>query len=159
THSREFGFGYIGSGYPTTILRMAYRDGKCSPKVVDPNVLKRFLAHPLFRSIGVASSLFYDGVVITESDNDRSVYSEIYRKSALRVDKTPEILFLNAQNKNPLHEVFGPLREFGTPAAAIADIDALKDELTRMFEPAHIPKAMRPGLNHLKTHLIDTLKQ
>jgi len=159
THSPDFVFGCIDSGYPTTILRMDYRDGKCSPKVVDPNVLKKFLAHPLFRSIGVASSLFYDGVVITEADNDRAVYSEIYRKIALQGDRTPEVLFLNAQNKNTLHEIFGPLREFGIPAAAIADIDALKDELTRMFEPARIPKAMRPGLNHLKTHLIDTLKK
>ena len=79
------------------------------------------------RSANVISGLFHDGVVVTESDNDRAFYTEIYYRLAETEKDYPAILFVNAQNKQTAKDIVEPLRQFGIPAAAIVDIDVIKD--------------------------------
>jgi hypothetical protein len=64
---------------------------------------------------------------VTESDNDRAFYSEIYYRLAEKESGYPSLLFVNAQNKQTIRDIIEPLRAFGVPAAAIVDIDILKD--------------------------------
>ena len=43
------------------------------------------------------SGLFHDGVVVTESDNDRAFYSEVYYRLAEGSKGLPSLLFVNAK--------------------------------------------------------------
>ena len=74
------------------------------------------------------SGLFYEFVVITESDADRAFYQEINER-LLRFKPDwviPNCLFINAQNKQTIHTLMRPLRELGIPAVGIVDVDVLK---------------------------------
>ncbi len=118
---------------------MSYTNRSAQPRVVDSHQLLRFLKHPLFRSANVVSGMFHDGVVVTESDNDRAFYSEIYSRVRQDEPGLPDILFLNAQNKQTAREIFGPLRRFGVPAAAVLDIDVIKDKFSETLDAAGVP--------------------
>jgi hypothetical protein len=61
----------------------------------------------------------------------------------------PSLLFINAQNKQTIKDIAGPLREFGIPSAAIVDIDVLKDggaTWTGWMDAVRIPEALQAGL-------------
>jgi ABC-type cobalamin/Fe3+-siderophores transport system ATPase subunit len=143
THSSDFLLGCVESGWPVTVLRMSYVNRSAQPRLVDPQQLLRFLKHPLFRSANVVSGLFHDGVVVTESDNDRAFYSEIYGRLRQEELGLPDILFLNAQNKQTAREIFGPLRRFGVPAAVVFDIDIIKDRFSETLDAAQVPTPSR----------------
>lgn len=147
THSPEFLLGCVESGLPVTVIRMNYKNGFARPRLVDSAQLARFLRHPLFRSANVVSGLFHDGVVVTESDNDRVFYSEIYNRIRSIDHNLPDILFLNAQNKQTAREIFGPLRAFGVPAAAIFDIDLIKEGFAETLQAANVPEPSRNPLS------------
>jgi hypothetical protein len=105
----------------------------------------------------VISALFYDGVVITESDNDRAFYAEIYYRLSEIDNNLPSVLFINAQNKQTIKDIVRPLRLFGIPAAAIPDIDVLKDGgevWTNWLKAAAIPSALHQGLSVTRHSLL-----
>ncbi len=84
---------------------------------------------------------------MTKSDNDRAFYSEIYYRLAEEM-RVPSILFVNAQNKQTAKDIASPLRKFGVPAAAIVDIDVVKDGghvWTEWMKAVQIPDALRMG--------------
>jgi len=148
THSPDFLMGCVQATKKVRVVRLEYSEGKSRGRMVDPDQLEKLFKNPLMRSTNAISGLFYDGVVVTESDNDRAFYGEIYhRLSALNSDY-PTILFINAQNKQTIKNIIGPLRQFGVPAAAISDIDIIKDGgkvWTDWLESAHVPNALHEG--------------
>ena len=149
THSADFLMGCVQATNQVQIVRLEYSEGKSSGRKIDPAQLNDFLKNPLIRSANVVSGLFYDGVVVLESDNDRAFYGEIYHRMAEIDSNLPSILFVNAQNKQTIHKIVAPLRAFGVPAAAIPDIDILKDgggTWTAWLTCAQIPNAMHGGL-------------
>jgi len=127
THSPDFLMGCIQATKDVRVVRLEYSGGKSRGRMVDPSQLAAMFKSPLMRSANAVSGLFYDGVVVTESDNDRAFYSEIYHRISAAKEDTPSLLFINAQNKQTIKDVIGPLRQFGVPAAAIPDIDIIKD--------------------------------
>jgi AAA domain, putative AbiEii toxin, Type IV TA system len=127
THSPDFLIGCLQASPNVRVVRLEYSNGKSKGQIVDSSILTKFFKTPLLRSANVISALFHDGVVVTESDNDRAFYSEIYYRLAEQEKGYPSILFINAQNKQTIRDIIGPLRAFGVPAAAIVDIDILKD--------------------------------
>lgn len=148
THSPEFLMGCVQATSEVRIVRLEYSGGRSRGKMVSPSRLQEFLKKPLVRSANVISGLFHDGVAITESDNDRVFYSEIYHRLSVENETLPSILFINAQNKQTMRDVMGPLREFGVPAVAIPDVDFVKDggsnwtqwmSAGRIPDPLHIP--------------------
>src|SRR5262249_39377331 len=129
-------------------VRLEYSLGRSKAKVVDAEALSTLLRNPLMRSANVISALFHDGVVVTESDNDRAFYSEIYYRMTEVEPNMPSILFVNAQNKQTIKNIIGPLRRFGIPAAAIADIDILKEGgsvWTGWLDAAGFPPPLHQG--------------
>jgi hypothetical protein len=89
----------------------------------------KFMRNPLLRSTNVLNALFYEYVVVTESDADRAFYQEINER-LLQSDPNagiPNCLFINAQNKQTVQTIIKPLREIGIPAAGVVDIDILKE--------------------------------
>ncbi len=129
THSPTFVMGCIQSGAPVNIVRLTYRGGAATARVLPSADILKLMRNPLLRSTGVLSGLFYEFVVVTESDADRAFYQEVNER-LLRFKSEwgiPNCLFINAQNKQTVHTIVRPLRELGIPAAGIVDVDALKE--------------------------------
>ncbi|UKA03070.1 ATP-dependent nuclease [Photobacterium damselae] len=129
THSSNFIMGCVQSGVPINIVRLTYSQGAATARLLPDEKLLQLMRNPLLRSTGVIDGLFYEAVIVTESDADRAFYQEINER-LLR--HSPErgisnCLFINAQNKQTVHQIIKPLRELGIPAVAIVDIDILKE--------------------------------
>lgn len=129
THSPTFVMGCIQSGAPVTIVRLTYRGGAATARVLPSREILRLMRNPLLRSTGVMSGLFYEFVVVTESDADRAFYQEVNDRLLRSKPEwgIPNCLFINAQNKQTVHTIVRPLRDLGIPAAGVVDIDALKE--------------------------------
>ncbi len=158
THSPDFLMGCVQATKDVRVVRMEYANGKSRGKMVDPSQLEAMFKRPLMRSANIVSGLFHDGVIVTESDNDRAFYGEIYARLAAENPDYPSILFVNAQNKQTIREMMGPLRKFGVPTAAIPDVDILKDggkTWTDWLEAAQLPKALHVGFGQQRSAIKD----
>lgn len=159
THSPSFVMGCIQSGSPVNIVRLTYRDGAATARVLPSTDLLRLMRNPLLRSTGVLSGLFYEFVIVTESDADRAFYQEINeRLLRFRPDwGIPNCLFLHAQNKQTVQTIMKPLRELGIPAAAIVDIDVLKEggsPWMNLLNASGLPAIEQPSLASLRTSVM-----
>lgn len=129
THSANFIMGCIHSGVPVNIVRLTYLHGVPTARILPSDNLLTLMRNPLLRSTGVIEGVFYESVIVTESDSDRAFYQEINER-LLKFKPSygiPNCLFINAQNKQTVHQIIRPLRELGIPAATIVDIDVLKE--------------------------------
>lgn len=156
THSSDFLMGCLQASPNVKVVRLEYSNEKSKGQIVDATALSKLLRTPLMRSANVISALFHDGVVVTESDNDRVFYSEIYHRLTEQEKGLPSVLFVNAQNKQTIRDIIGPLRAFGVPAAAIVDIDILKDggtTWTGWLQAALVPAALHGGLGQVRGDL------
>jgi hypothetical protein len=156
THSPDFLMGCLQASPKVRVVRLEYSNGKSKGKIVNSAVLTKLFKAPLLRSANVISALFHDGVVVAESDNDRAFYAEIYYRLAEQEKGYPSILFVNAQNKQTIRDIIGPLREFGVPATAIVDVDILKEgggNWMPWLEAAHVPSALHVGLGQQRASL------
>jgi ABC-type cobalamin/Fe3+-siderophores transport system ATPase subunit len=148
THSSDFLMGCLQEAKNVTIMRLSNVKGRLVARVVDSDALKDLTSHPLMKSANALSSLFYDGCVICEDDNDRAFYAEIYSRLQKEYD-IPSIVFLNAKTKQSIVQMMRPLREFGIPAAAIVDIDILKDggkTFSNWLDAANLPMSARAAI-------------
>lgn len=129
THSSNFIMGCVQSGVPINIVRLTYSQGAATARHLPNEKLLQLMRNPLLRSTGVIDGLFYEAVIVTESDADRAFYQEINdRLLKYSPDRAiANCLFINAQNKQTVHQIIKPLRELGIPAVAIVDIDILKE--------------------------------
>jgi ABC-type cobalamin/Fe3+-siderophores transport system ATPase subunit len=156
THSPNFIMGCIQSGAPVNIVRLTYRDGVATARILPSAEILRLMRNPLLRSTGVLSGLFYEFVVVTEADTDRAFYDEINERLLRHAPGkgVPNCLFLRAQNKQTLGTIIQPLRQLGIPAACIADIDVLKDggkEWTAFLSSGFVPQLEHQGLANLRS--------
>jgi ABC-type cobalamin/Fe3+-siderophores transport system ATPase subunit len=156
THSPQFVMGCIQSGVPINIVRLTYRAGIATARLLPSDELIELMRNPLLRSTGVLSGLFYENVVATESDADRAFYQEINER-LLRFKPNwgiPNCLFLNSQGKHTLHTIMQPLRKLGIPTAGIVDVDVLKDigaQWSGFMDGANIPQTSRQALATWRT--------
>lgn len=158
THSPAFVMGCIQSGAPVNIVRLTYRGGVATARVLPSDDLVTLMRNPLLRSTGVLSGLFYEFVVVTESDTDRAFYQEINERLLQNnpVEGIPNCLFLNAQNKQTIKTILKPLRKLGIPAAGVVDVDILKDggsHWTGLLEAANVPNIAHPSLSTMRADL------
>lgn len=155
THSPQFVMGCIQSGAPVNIIRLTYRSGVSTARVLPSEELLELMRHPLLRSTGVLSGLFYEFVVVTESDADRAFYQEINERLLQFAPERgiPNCLFINAQNKQTVQTLLKPLRKLGIPAAGIVDIDVLKEggaNWTNLLSSADIPSLLHSSFGSMR---------
>lgn len=148
THSSSFLMGCIQSGSPINIIRLTYKNGVATSRILPKEKILHLMRHPLLRSTGVLNGLFYESVIVTEADSDRAFYQEINERLLSEKDARGinNSLFINAQNKQTVWEIVKPLRELGIPAIGIVDIDVLKEGgqvFGKLLDGSYIPT-----LNH-----------
>jgi predicted ATPase len=163
THSAHFLMGCIQSGTPLNIIRLTYSGNTPTARILPSDKVLKLMRHPLLRSTGVLNGLFYEYVIVTEADSDRAFYQEINER--LLADKPARgisnCLFLNAQNKQTVHEIIKPLRELGIPCAAILDVDVIKDggvTWTKLLESAFIPDVTIQATNISRSSINEKFK-
>jgi ABC-type cobalamin/Fe3+-siderophores transport system ATPase subunit len=163
THSPNFVMGCIQSGAPVNIIRLTYRGGRATARHLPSEEIVTLMRNPLLRSIGVLSGLFYEFVVVTESDTDRAFYQEINER-LLRFKPEwgiPNCLFLHAQNKQTIKTVLQPLRKLGIPAAGIVDVDVFKEGgsvWTSLLESAYVPEITRNALATMRGAVLKAME-
>jgi len=145
THSPQFVMGCIQSGAPVNIIRLTYRGGVATARILPSDEILELMRHPLLRSTGLLSGLFYEFVVITESDADRAFYQEVNERLLQFKPEwgIPNCLFLNAQNKQTVQTLLRPLRKLGIPAVGVVDVDVLKEggaNWTNLLSSADVPE-------------------
>jgi hypothetical protein len=153
THSPSFVMGCIQSGVPLNIVRLTYQATVATSRILPSSDVMRLMRHPLLRSTGVLSGLFYEFVVVTESDADRAFYQEVNeRLLQFKPDcGIPNCLFINAQNKQTINTIIRPLRQLGIPAVGIVDIDVIKEGgkvWASLLESANVPDISRDSFAH-----------
>lgn len=147
THSSAFIMGCIQSGVPVNVVRLTYQAQVATARVLSSEEVLELMRNPLLRSAGVLDGLFYENVVVTESDTDRAFYQEVNYRLVSSGDERgiPNCLFLNAQNKQTVPVILSPLRKLGVAAAGVVDIDTLKDGgkvWTSMLERINYPSML-----------------
>lgn len=158
THSPNFVMGCIQSGAPVNIVRLTYRNGTATARILPNEDILKLMRNPLLRSTGVLSGLFYEFIIVTESDADRAFYQEINDRLLKYSDGRgiPNCLFLHAQNKQTVKTIIKPLRELGIPVAGIVDIDVLKDGgsvWSSFLDSGSIPEIERTALATMRQAL------
>ncbi len=147
THSPNFLMGCILSGVDVDVVRLTYRSGAATARLLPAREIRQLMTDPLLRSVGVLSALFYESAVVVEGDSDRAFYQEINER--LRANRCPNLnhtIFLNAHNKQTISNIVRPLRALGIPAAFIMDIDWLKEDgqvRSRYFSASGVPIVLR----------------
>lgn len=161
THSSSFVMGCIQSGSPVNIVRLTYRNGDATARILTSNDLLPLMRNPLLRSTGVLNALFYEFVIVTESDADRAFYQEINERLLAAGTGIPNCLFLNAQNKQTVKTIIKPLREIGIPAVGLVDIDVVKDGgrvWTSFMESCFVPDIEQHSLGTMRDSVKQTLE-
>ena len=163
THSASFLMGCIQAGAPVNIVRLTYDYERATARLLPREKLVPLMRNPLLRSVGVLNGVFYNSVIVTEADSDRSYYQEINERLLAANDPRGigGCLFLNAKNKQTVWEIVRPLRELGIPAAGIVDIDVLKEGGAVWKKPldgAFIPELSHPGLQADRQALLEAFQ-
>ncbi|HEY4215108.1 MAG TPA: AAA family ATPase [Steroidobacteraceae bacterium] len=164
THSPNFLMGCIQSGAPVNIVRLTFRAGSATARLLPSNEILELMRNPLLRSTGVLSGLFYEFVVVTESDADRAFYQEINER-LLRLKPEWGIqncLFINAQNKQTIQTIIRPLRQLGIPAVGLVDVDVLKDGgivWTKLLSGANVPAIAHGSLATLRAAIMQAVEK
>ncbi|NOK80934.1 MAG: ATPase [Chloroflexi bacterium AL-W] len=164
THSAAFVMGCVQSGVPVSIVRLTYRDEVATSRVLPSEDILELMRKPLLRSLGVLNGLFYEFVVVAESDTDRVFYQEINER-LLRFRPEwgiPNCLFINAQNKQTIPTIVRPLRKLGIPAVGIVDIDVLKNrsnEWKDLLSSVGVPNILRESLGSVKSKIRQSMDE
>lgn len=162
THSSSFLMGCIQSGSPLNIVRLTYKNGIATSRILAKEKILHLMRHPLLRSTGVLNGLFFEAVIVTEADSDRAFYQEINERLLAENDSRgiTNCLFLNAQNKQTVWEIVKPLRDLGIPAAGIVDIDVLKEGgkvFTKLLDGSFIPNLNHKSFHNQRKEIYDLL--
>lgn len=148
THSADFLMGCVAGNPEVNIVRLTYKGGKPTARLLHYDRLQNIIKSPLMRSTGVLSALFHEGAIVCEGDSDRALYQEINdRISATENSGYAEALFINAHSKQSTAKIAGPLREMGIPAAVVVDFDVMKpnEDFKHLLNDLGVPSTLAMG--------------
>ncbi len=140
THSADFVMGCLESVTNTIVVRFTFENNVPTARVLSDVDLQEMIKNPLLRSTGTLRALFHRAAIVGESDSDRAFYDEINNRLLQNNRGIKDALFINAQNKQTIRKVVGPLRKIGVPAVAIVDLDIIRmpGDLTRLMVDCNV---------------------
>ncbi|MCG7654358.1 ATP-binding protein [Alteromonas sp. Cnat2-8] len=148
THSADFLMGCVSGTPAVNIVRLTYKGGKPTARLLSHDRLNEIIKSPIMRSTGVLSALFHEGAIVCEGDSDRALYQEINdRLSSVNKTDSSEALFINAHSKQSTAKIAGPLREMGIPAAIVVDFDVFKgnEDFKHILSDLGVPQVLANG--------------
>jgi ABC-type cobalamin/Fe3+-siderophores transport system ATPase subunit len=139
THDSNFLVGCVQAGRKVNVVRLTYNESEdlATARLLEGNRLQEMMQDPILRSTDVLSALFHQGAVVCEGDVDRAFYEEVDLRMRREEEEEKDTVFLNAIGKDTIGDIVAPLREMGVPAAAVVDLDIVKQgSLTRLMRAA-----------------------
>jgi predicted ATPase len=132
THSTDIIQGIINKGERRArIVRIQRRRGVNAINELRNETLIEIFSDTLLRYSNILDGIFFDHVIVCESDSDCRFFSaildEIIKK---RETKCPDIKFIHTSGKHRLNCAIRALKSLGVPTSVIADIDILDDKNT-----------------------------
>ena len=129
THSTDVLYGLIaGSTSKVRVIRMQ-REGDINRVKELSNERTLAVANDvLTRYSRVFDGIFYQRVIIAESDSDCMFYSSILKTRSVTGDREPDVLFVHAAGKHRMARLAGTLRALDVHTSVITDVDILNEE-------------------------------
>lgn len=129
THSTDVLDGLIeGGSDKVRIVRLRREDDVNRVKELSKEQTKAVAKDTLARFSRVFDGIFFEHVVICESDADCMFYQSILSLSSISGDRRPDVLFVHTAGKHRMGKLADTLRSLDVPVSVIADIDVLNDE-------------------------------
>jgi ABC-type transporter Mla maintaining outer membrane lipid asymmetry ATPase subunit MlaF len=131
THSTDVLEGLITGGASKVRIVRLHRDGAVNRvKELSKEKTAAIANDTLARYSGVFGGIFYQHVVICESDSDCLFYSSLLNTKAVSGDQRADILFIHTSGKHRMGQLAETLRELDVPVSVIADVDLFSEEST-----------------------------
>ena len=129
THSIDILDGLMeGSSDKLRIVRLR-RDGNVNHVTELGKDKVRSVAKDTFaRFSRVFEGIFFQHVIVCESDADCMFYQSLLSLPAISGDRRPDVLFIHAAGKHRMGKLAETLRALDVPVSVIADIDVLSEE-------------------------------
>lgn len=129
THSADFLAGVLDAqdARPLALVRLDRSSGRPRARQLEPDTVADLLRTPLLRYSNLSSGLFYDQVVLCESESDCQFYAATFDATRDPAAPHENTIFLHTSGKDRLADTARRFRAFGIPTAAIADFDLLND--------------------------------
>ena len=131
THSTDILDGLIEGGMTKVRIVRLRRDGGVNHVKELGKVETRSVASDtLARFSRVFDGIFFEHVVVCESDADCMFYQSILNLPIISGDRRPDVLFVHTAGKHRMAKLASTLRALDVPVSIIADIDVLSEENT-----------------------------
>lgn len=123
THSSAFLLGAMDSRADVTLIRLTYDGKAATTRILESDQVSHLAKSPMLKAAKVLDALFSRAAVVVEGDTDRVFYEAVNERMNDDGRGVDQCLFINAQNKQTLYKIVGPLRKMGIPAAVLGDFD------------------------------------
>ncbi len=129
THSEHLLKGLLESAPERIkVVRISREGNMNSFSVINTDDISRIWKDTLLRQSNVLQGLFYDAVVICESDSDCQFYSSILAFSKEQQAKRDNTFFVYSSTKSRLKVIVEALRPLNVEFRVIADLDLLRNK-------------------------------
>lgn len=128
THSADILDGLIEGGSDKVRIVRLRREGNVNRvKELDKEQTKTVAKDTLARFSRVFDGIFFEHVIICESDADCMLYQSILNLPSISGNRRPDVLFVHSAGKHRMAKLADTLRSLDVPVTVIADIDILDD--------------------------------
>ena len=137
THSEHLLKGILeASPERIKVVRITRKGNDNSFSIINTNDISTIWKDTLLRQSNVLQGLFYDAVVICESDSDCQFYSAIQTYNKEHQSKRDNTFFVYSSTKSRLKVIVEALRPLNVEYRVIADLDLLreKNDVKPLFE-------------------------
>jgi hypothetical protein len=131
THSTDVLDGLIEGGLSKVRIVRLRRDGNINRiRELSRAQTAAMSKDTLTRFSRVFDGIFFEHVVVCESDADCMFYQSIMNLPEISGDRRPDVLFVHTAGKHRMAKLADTLRALDVPVSVIADIDILSEENT-----------------------------
>tara|TARA_R110002126_G_scaffold28337_2_gene94167 strand:- start:7740 stop:9443 length:1704 start_codon:yes stop_codon:yes gene_type:complete len=124
THSQDILKGLLDKhAADTTIIRLSVDNGVRGAMKLASDDVAALWGDTLLKYSNVLSGLFYETVVVCESESDCKFYAAVL--DAMEGEQSSRVLFLPAGGKNKIPKVVAALSTVGVDTRVVADFDVL----------------------------------
>lgn len=123
THSVDVLRGLVSRDRNPKIVHLDRVGNMTRHAVLEATDIRTIYNDPLLSGPAILNGLFFAGAVVTEADADTRFYAAVSAK----LDRTRDLHFVNADNKQTVPKVLRAYKKMGVRAAGIVDIDVLND--------------------------------
>lgn len=129
THSTDVLDGLIAGGAgKVRIIRIQREENVNRIKELSNAKTTAIANDTLTRYSRVLDGIFYEHVVVCESDADCLFYGSILNTKAISGDQRADVLFIHTAGKHRMARLAETLRELDVPVSVIADVDLIREQ-------------------------------